>query len=132
MPRGEDAIFAIAQYIRSLPAVATSVTKALVRRTLSEAEKEGRAVFFDATRMGSCGACQEEDDWGSLVAKIETVPADAAALRASRVQAGANVYGGFGDVRRVGRFRRSCLRFEFAVAGAKAVESGERSGRVAS
>jgi len=80
----EDAIYAITQYIKSLPAVAGPSTAAVARRPLTAPEKEGRAVFFDATRMGSCGACHEADDWGSPVVKIETVPADPAALRAFR------------------------------------------------
>jgi len=80
----EDAIYAITQYIKRLPAVAAPTTAAVVRRTLTAPEREGRGVFFDATRMGSCGACHEADDWGSPVVKIETVPADPAALRALR------------------------------------------------
>jgi len=81
----EDAIYAIAQYIRSLPAAAAAASIAAVsKRQLTEPEKEGRAVFFDATRMGSCGACHEADDWGSPVVVITQVPADAAELRAFR------------------------------------------------
>ncbi len=80
----EDAIFAIAQYIKSLPAVAGPSTAAVVRRQLTGPEKEGRAVFFDATRMGSCGACHEADGWGSPVAEIAQIPSDAAGLRAFR------------------------------------------------
>jgi cytochrome c553 len=96
----EDAIFAIAQYIKSLPAVAAPATAAVIRRQLTGPEKEGRAVFFDATRMGSCGVCHEADTWGAPVVEIAQVPADAAALRAfqsSRVRtysAGAETFAG--------------------------------------
>lgn len=96
----EDAIFAITQYIKSLPAVTAASNAAVIRRQLTGPEKEGRAVFFEATRMGSCGACHEADDWGAPVVAIAQGPADAAALqafRSSRVRmysAGAETFAG--------------------------------------
>jgi len=42
----------------------------------------GRALFFDATRVGNCGTCHRVDGWGIPVAPVLPPPASVAALRA--------------------------------------------------
>ena len=64
-------------YVMSLggtPA-APAVTPVARPRTLSPLAKEGRALFFDAARTGSCGSCHELDGWGVPVGPdLATLP----------------------------------------------------------
>ena len=66
--KSED-IEAVTQYILSLSAAggagaASSKTPAQV---IPPAAKKGKALFFDAVRMGGCGKCHELEDRGSPV-----------------------------------------------------------------
>ncbi len=56
-------------YVMSLGGASTSPAPApvVLPRTLTPEAKEGRALFFDATRTGSCGSCHELDGWGDPV-----------------------------------------------------------------
>ena len=80
----EAKIGAIALYVLSLTGPAVAEPAKLERRELPPALKGGRALFFDATRMGGCGACHAADGWGIAIgpALAKNLPADAAALRA--------------------------------------------------
>jgi mono/diheme cytochrome c family protein len=85
----DEGISAIALYVLSLagPAAAEPAESAKPeRRELPSALKAGRALFFDATRMGGCGACHLADGWGIAIGPglDRNLPADAAALRAYR------------------------------------------------
>jgi mono/diheme cytochrome c family protein len=87
----DEKIGAIALYVLSLsgPASAASAEPAKpVRRELPPALKAGRALFFDATRMGGCGTCHQADGWGIAIGPglSQNLPADAAALRAYRAE----------------------------------------------
>ncbi|MBI2681488.1 MAG: c-type cytochrome [Candidatus Solibacter usitatus] len=77
-------IAAIASYVLSLTGPAAAEPIKLERRDLPPELKAGRALFFDATRMGGCGACHAADGWGIAIgpALAKNLPADAAALRA--------------------------------------------------
>jgi mono/diheme cytochrome c family protein len=80
----EEKIGAIAMYVLSLTGPAVAEPVKLERRELPPALKAGRALFFDATRMGGCGACHAADGWGIAIGPglAKNLPADAAALRA--------------------------------------------------
>ena len=67
--KSED-IEAVTQYVVSLSGPA-GVGAAPAKPTVPEpppAAKKGRALFFDAVRMGGCGKCHELEDRGSPVA----------------------------------------------------------------
>ena len=80
----EEKIGAIALYVLSLAGPAFADPVKIERRELPPALKAGRALFFDATRMGGCGACHPADGWGTAIGPGlgKNLPADAAALRA--------------------------------------------------
>jgi mono/diheme cytochrome c family protein len=80
----EEKIGAIASYVLSLSGPAIAEPAKIERRELPPALKAGRALFFDATRMGGCGACHAADGWGIAIGPTlaKSLPADAAALRA--------------------------------------------------
>jgi mono/diheme cytochrome c family protein len=82
----QDKIGAIALYVLSLTGPAVAEPAKLERRELPAALKAGRALFFDATRMGGCGTCHQADGWGIAIGPVfsQNLPADAAALRAYR------------------------------------------------
>ena len=82
----EEKIGAIALYVLSLSGPAPAEFAKPQRRQLSPALQAGRALFFDATRMGGCGTCHVADGWGIAVGPnlSMNLPADAAALRAYR------------------------------------------------
>jgi mono/diheme cytochrome c family protein len=79
-------IESVAQYIRSLPApTAPAATGAAsspaaakapaALQSLSPVHEKGRALFFDAVRMGGCGSCHELENRGSPVGPdLRTVP----------------------------------------------------------
>jgi mono/diheme cytochrome c family protein len=49
-------------------------------------DSAGKALFFDAVRMGGCGRCHELEKRGSAVAPlIQNIPADLAAIATGRV-----------------------------------------------
>ena len=63
-------IEAVAQYILSMSAPSSSEVAASPKPSGSEmppAVQAGRALFFDAVRMGGCGKCHELNDRGSPV-----------------------------------------------------------------
>ena len=71
-----EEIDAVAQYIRTLPAPAKPAAPAAKPGggpppaqplPLPPAAEKGRALFFDAVRMGGCGSCHELDNHGSAV-----------------------------------------------------------------
>lgn len=66
--KSED-IEAVTQYILSLAGAAggTATAPKPVARELPPSAQKGRALFFDAVRMGGCGKCHELDDRGSPV-----------------------------------------------------------------
>jgi mono/diheme cytochrome c family protein len=82
----DDGIGAIALYVLSLSGPPAAGSANPQRRELPSAAKAGRALFFDATRMGGCGACHLADSWGVPIGPSldKNLPADAAALRAYR------------------------------------------------
>lgn len=58
-------------------ATGAPATPVAPRRALTPQAKEGRALFFDAARIGSCGACHELDGWGVPVGPdLATSPPD--------------------------------------------------------
>jgi mono/diheme cytochrome c family protein len=66
-----DEIEAVMQYVMSLKGeapVAVGDARAGKRVVPPEAAR-GRALFFDATRLGNCGSCHEVDGWGVAVAE---------------------------------------------------------------
>jgi mono/diheme cytochrome c family protein len=66
--KSED-IEAVTQYVLSLPGPSGAGTASPkpVREQLPPRVQMGRALFFDAVRMGGCGKCHELDDRGSPV-----------------------------------------------------------------
>jgi mono/diheme cytochrome c family protein len=49
------------------PAAAPAPVAAAAPRALTAQAKQGRALFFDSARTGSCGSCHELDGWGVAV-----------------------------------------------------------------
>ena len=67
-----DEIEAVVQYVMSLKGEAPAAGAAQpVRRAVPPEAAPGRALFFDAARVGSCGACHEADGWGVPVAELK-------------------------------------------------------------
>ena len=66
--KSED-IEAVTQYVLSLsgPAAVEAASPKPSIRELPHSTQKGRALFFDAVRMGGCGKCHELDDRGSPV-----------------------------------------------------------------
>jgi mono/diheme cytochrome c family protein len=71
-------------YVMSLSGPAAPAGPMQPRRDLPAPAKAGRAVFFDATRLGSCGRCHAADAWGVTIGPdvTKSPPAEVAALRA--------------------------------------------------
>jgi mono/diheme cytochrome c family protein len=61
-------------------AAAPAAAPPVAPRALTPQAREGRALFFDSARAGTCGSCHELDGWGVPVGP------DLAALRPDRLQ----------------------------------------------
>jgi mono/diheme cytochrome c family protein len=77
-----DDLDAVIGYVMSLRGSSPASGNATPIRAVV-AEAPGKAMFFDATRMGGCGRCHELDKRGSRVAELKNVPADLRAVDAS-------------------------------------------------
>ena len=80
-----DEINAVVAYLMTLRESSPSGVRGetRVRRV---AEPPGKALFFDAVRMGGCGRCHELEKRGSAVAaNITNIPADLHSIGASHV-----------------------------------------------
>ncbi len=64
--KSED-IEAVAQYVASLSGPAAVAAPKPGVRWMPDAVREGKALFFDAVRMGGCGKCHELEERGSPV-----------------------------------------------------------------
>jgi mono/diheme cytochrome c family protein len=51
-------------YVMSLRGASVAPAPVAPARALTPEAKAGRALFFDASRMGACGTCHELDGWG--------------------------------------------------------------------
>jgi mono/diheme cytochrome c family protein len=71
--KSED-VEAVAQYVVSLsgPAVVDAAKPGV--RVMPDSVREGKALFFDAVRMGGCGKCHELEEQGSPVGPDLSVP----------------------------------------------------------
>ena len=71
-----DDLVAFVMTLRGAPS-ATVPAPAPPPRALTGDAKAGRALFFDAARMGACGSCHELDGWGVPVGPdLAAVPAE--------------------------------------------------------
>src|SRR5438067_1165258 len=58
-------LVAYAMTLRGAPSASSSPpAPSAPARPLTPEAKQGRALFFDAGRIGACGACHELDGWG--------------------------------------------------------------------
>ncbi len=73
-------IQAVVTYVWSLQRLKTEQERLAPNR--ASLAHPGRALFFDATRVGNCGACHRVDGWGIPVAPVLPPPETVAALRA--------------------------------------------------
>jgi len=64
--KSED-VEAVAQYVASLSGPAAVEAAKPGVRLMPASVREGKALFFDAVRMGGCGKCHELEDRGSPV-----------------------------------------------------------------
>jgi len=64
-----DQIADLVAYMMTLggPAAAPAPAPVAPPRAMTPQAKAGRALFFDAARMGACGSCHELDGWGVAV-----------------------------------------------------------------
>jgi len=64
-----DEIADLVAYMMTLggPAAVPAPAPVSPPRAMTPQAKEGRALFFDAARMGACGSCHELDGWGVAV-----------------------------------------------------------------
>jgi len=81
-----DDLDAVVGYVMTLRTSSSAMTNtAAPARTAVAAEPLGKALFFDAVRMGGCSRCHELDRRGSPVApNINNLPADLRTLDATR------------------------------------------------
>ena len=79
----EDDLDAVIVYLMTLRGNSAETTAASPVRTAA-ADAPGKALFFDAVRLGGCGRCHELENRGTPVAEgIKNVPADLRALNAA-------------------------------------------------
>jgi len=64
--KSED-VEAVAQYVVSLSGPAPAEAAKPGAREIPASVREGKALFFDAVRMGGCGKCHELEERGSAV-----------------------------------------------------------------
>lgn len=66
-----DEIEAVMQYVMSLrgEAPVAAAGAGVAKRVVPPEAARGRALFFDAARLGNCGSCHEADGWGVPVAE---------------------------------------------------------------
>jgi cytochrome c553 len=78
-----DDLDAVIGYVMSLPGSSPAAENAAAP-VVAAAQSPGKALFFDAVRMGGCSRCHELDKRGSRVApEIKNVPADLRAIDAN-------------------------------------------------
>lgn len=72
-PRDLEAVVAYVMTLRG----SSAETPAAASASTSVRELPGKALFFDATRLGGCGRCHELENRGSRIAEsIKSVPSD--------------------------------------------------------
>jgi len=82
-----DDISAVVSYVMTLKGSAPATASQAVSVRAAPAEsKEGKALFFDAVRMGGCGRCHELEKRGSPVVSNWNVAAGFADLRSINVR----------------------------------------------
>ena len=82
-----DDINAVVSYVMSLQGAASDGVRPAASKTSVPAEAQaGKALFFDAVRMGGCGRCHELEKRGSRVAPDLTAKSPRADFRSITIQ----------------------------------------------
>jgi mono/diheme cytochrome c family protein len=80
-----DDLDAVIGYVMTLRGSSPSATSPATATRTVAAEAPGKALFFDAVRMGGCGRCHELEKRGSRVApEINNLPADLRTIDSAR------------------------------------------------